>query len=94
MWIHTRPRSEQDNGLLINLDQCGRVQVSKLGEKWFIEAMLGSDAYPIAAAGSQEEAHALLKRIFDSLNAGEKALDLEAESEPEATEDSPHKDSG
>jgi hypothetical protein len=81
MWISTKPRSEQDQSFLLNLDQCSRINISKLGERWFIEVMLGSDAFPVASAGSQEEAQAFLKQIFDSLRDDVKALDLNAPTE-------------
>ena len=83
MWVHTRPRTEQENAILINLEQSTRITISKLGERWFIEAMIGTEAFPLATAGSNEEAHAILKHIFDRIHAGETALDLEAEQEEE-----------
>lgn len=79
MWIRTKPRSEHETRLLVNLDQSSRITISKLGERWFIEVMLGTDAFPVASAKSQEEAEALLKSIFDSLHSDEKALDLSDE---------------
>jgi hypothetical protein len=81
MWIHTRPRTEQENAYLINLAQASRVNISKIGERWFIEAMIGTEAFPLAMANSVEEAHAILKHIFDKIHASECALDLEAERE-------------
>ncbi len=78
MWIYTKPRSEHDSRFLLNLDHCSRINISQLGERWFIEAMLESESIPVAAAGSQEEATALLKQVFDGLKSGEKALDLDA----------------
>jgi len=76
MWIYNRPRNEHDNRFLLNLDHGSRINVNALGEHWFVEVMLGSEAIPIASTDSQEEAIALQKRIFEGLKAGEKALDL------------------
>ena len=77
MWVHTRPRNEHENAILINLNQASRINISKLGEKWFIEVMIGSEAFPIATAQSLEEAADLMKQVFEALKADEKALDLE-----------------
>jgi hypothetical protein len=84
MWVYTKPRSEHDIRFLLNLDQCSRINLSQLGERWFIEVFLGSDSFPIAAAPSQEEAIRILRTIFDSLKAGEKALDLDEPSPDDA----------
>ena len=89
MWIHTRPRSEQENAFLINLNQASRVTISKLGERWFIEAMIGTEAFPLAQAHSNEEAHAILKHIFDCMNSNDQALDLEADREEGAEKEKP-----
>src|SRR5579872_1683729 len=78
MWIYTRPRNENDNRFLLNLDLCSRVNVSQLGEKWFVEVILGSESFPVAAMGSREEAVDIVQQVFDSLKADEKALDLAA----------------
>ena len=78
MWIFSRPRNEHENRFLLNLDQSSRINLIQLGERWFIEVMLGTESVPVASANSQEEAATLLKRIFDSLLAGAEALDLEA----------------
>ena len=77
MWIYSKRRNEHDNRFLLNLDLCSRINLTQLGEKWFIEVMLGTEAYPVAFATSQEEVADLIQRIFESLKAGEKALDLE-----------------
>ncbi|HLK61368.1 MAG TPA: hypothetical protein VKU00_32765 [Chthonomonadaceae bacterium] len=77
MWIYSKRRGEHDNRFVLNLDLCSRIHLTQLGEKWFVEAMLESEAQPIASTNSQEEASDILKRIFESLKAGEKALDLE-----------------
>src|SRR5437762_14054198 len=84
MWIYSRRRNEQDHRFLMNLDLCSRINLTQLGEKWFIEVMLGADAHPVATLNSQEEADALLKQIFENLQAGAAALDLEALPEAEA----------
>lgn len=76
MWIHTRPRSEFELGILLNLDQASRININKLGEKWFVEAMIGTDAFPLAATASEEEAIDVVRTILRSLAAGETALDL------------------
>ncbi|HLV81796.1 MAG TPA: hypothetical protein VKT32_16025, partial [Chthonomonadaceae bacterium] len=66
------------NRFLLNLDQSARINLIQLGERWFVEVMLGSESVPVASANSPEEASALIKRIFESIRAGEDALDLEA----------------
>src|ERR1044071_4642309 len=81
MWIYSKRRNEHDNRFLLNLDLCSRINLTQLGEKWFIEVMLGSEAHPIAFTTSQEEAAELLQQIFESLKSGEKALDLETPEE-------------
>jgi hypothetical protein len=81
MWISTKPRSEQDMSFLLNLDQGSRINISKLGERWFIEVMVDSEGFPVASANSQEEAQAIVKQIFDSLRDDVKALDLNAPAE-------------
>ena len=83
MWVHTRPRNEHENAILINLDMASRINISKLGEKWFIEVMIGNEAFPVAIAESLEEAGELMKRVFDAIKADERALDLEEKDEEE-----------
>ncbi|HZT42154.1 MAG TPA: hypothetical protein VFA07_08185 [Chthonomonadaceae bacterium] len=78
MWIFSRPRNEHESRFLLNLEQSSRINLIQLGERWFVEVMLGTESVPVASASSPEEAAALIKRIFDSLRAGEAALDLEA----------------
>ncbi len=97
MWIYSKPRNEHDTRFLLNLDQCSRINVTQLGEKWFVEVFLGSDSFPVAAAPTQEEAIGLMKRIFDSLKGGEKAFDLDApplEKPKERKESPPPQDDG
>src|SRR5690348_966595 len=86
MWIHTMPRSEYDVPFLLNLALCSRVNISQLGERWFIEVMLESEAVPVATARTQEEAMGIVRRIFDAIRAGESALDLSAQPEPRPEE--------
>jgi hypothetical protein len=89
MWVHTRPRNEHENAILINLDMASRINISKLGERWFIEVMIGTEAFPIAIAESLEEAGDLMRKVFDALKSDEKALDLEEgreEQEPKPAE--------
>jgi hypothetical protein len=78
MWIFTKPRSENDNRFVVNLDMCSRINLSRLGEHRFIEVMLESESVPIASAESREEAKAILSKVFESLKAGEKAFDFNA----------------
>jgi len=81
MWIYSKPRSEHDNRFLLNLDLSSRINLSQLGERWFIEVMQGTESHPIASTTSSEEATELLNRIFEGLNSGEHALDLQSDFE-------------
>jgi hypothetical protein len=81
MWIYSRPRSENDIRFLLNLDLCSRIGLTELGEKWYVEVTLESETLPVASAGSNEEATAILTRIFESVRAGDGALDLAASPE-------------
>jgi hypothetical protein len=78
MWVFSKHRGEHDYRFLMNLDQCSRINLTPLGEKFFIEVVLGSETIPIAQVSSQEEAEAIQKQVFMGLQAGEKALDLDA----------------
>lgn len=82
MWIYSRPKNEHDNRFVLNLDLCSRISVNQLGEKWFVEVMLGAEAVPVAAAPTQEEAMGLLLQVFEALRSGDNALDLAAPPEP------------
>jgi hypothetical protein len=86
MWIYSKSRGENDNRFLINLDLSSRVNLSQLGEHWFIEVMQGSDSHPIASTTSREEAVEIQKRIFEAMKAGEQAIDLDMEAESKANE--------
>lgn len=76
MWVFTKPRNEYDVRFLLNLDLCSRVGINQLGERWFVEVTLGTETVPVASAGSQEEAAALMGRIFGAIEAGKQGLDL------------------
>lgn len=78
MWVYTKSRGEKDKRFLLNLDICSRINISQLGEKWFLEVILGSDSFPIAALNSQEEAETLMQHIFDHFKEEGKAIDLDA----------------
>jgi hypothetical protein len=78
MWVYSKSRGEHDNRFMVNLDQVSRINVSQLGGKWFLEVILGSESFPVAAAASREEVLLILARIFDGIQAGERALDLDA----------------
>src|SRR5438552_74593 len=78
MWIYSKRRGEHDLRYLMNLDQCSRINLTQIGERWFIEVMLGSETVPIAQVNSQEEADAILREIFESLAEGKSALDLDS----------------
>ena len=60
----------------MNLDMCSRINLSELGEKWFIELVIGSETTPIAQVATQEEAAKILQAIFHSLQEDRPALDL------------------
>lgn len=62
--------------MLINLTQHSAIQIAQLGNKWFVDVVHGSDSSSLAQVDTQEEADNLIQQIFDSLKAGEKALDL------------------
>lgn len=93
MWIFSRPRNEHENRFLLNLDQSSRINLIQLGERWFVEVMLGTESVPVAAANSPEEAAALIKQIFDSLLAGADALDLDASAQQPGNEPRPGNES-
>jgi hypothetical protein len=76
MWVYTKPRNEHDKRQLLDLAHFSVVTVSQLGERWFVDAVMGSDSSPLASANSQEEANTIVEYIFDSLKAGENAIDL------------------
>ncbi len=76
MWIYTKPRNEHDNRFLLNMALCSRVSVNQLGDRWFIEVTLGTEAVPVAATGSREQALALVRRIYEGIRSGEQAMDL------------------
>src|SRR5438094_148276 len=78
MWVYSKSRGEHDHRFLMNLDQCSRINLTHLGERWFIELMHGSETTPIAQVNSEEEAGTILQEIFDSLLAAKPALDLDA----------------
>ncbi len=62
--------------MLVNLSQHSAIQVAQLGNKWFVDVVLGNDSTTLAQVDTQEEADGLVQQIFDSLHAGEKAFDL------------------
>ena len=79
MWLLSRPRSEHDNRFLLNMELGSRINLTTLGEKWFVEVVVGTESHPVAVAGTGEEANAILKRIFDAVAAGDHSLDLAVE---------------
>ncbi len=89
MWIFTRPRSEHDMKFMLNLDQCSRIQLTQLGERWFVEVMLGTESVPVASAGSVEEAAELLALVFEAIRSGDNALDLSVSSGSQSSEEAP-----
>jgi hypothetical protein len=91
MWVYTRSRGEHDRRFLLNLSHCSRISVSQLGERWFLEVILGNDTLPIASVNSQEEAETLLERLYACLKADAKAMDLDA---PEEKPEDRRKESG
>jgi len=86
MWIYSKSRGENDNRFLINLDLSARINLSQLGEHWFIEVMQGSDSHPIASTTSREEAVEIQRMIFDAMKRGEQAIDLDSDADPKAKE--------
>lgn len=81
MWVFTKPRGEHDRRSLLNLALCSRINISQLGDRWFLEVILGNDTFPIAALNSLEEADNLLHQIFDHMRTDEKAMDMAAAEE-------------
>ena len=79
MWIYTRPRNEHDRRFLLNLDHFPLLTVNQLGERFFVDAGTGGETATLAATGSLEEAEGLVKRIFEALETGKTALDLNAD---------------
>ena len=77
MWIYSKPKNEHESRFLLNLDQCSRINISQIGERWLIEAMLESESIPIASAGTSDEASEMMTLLYESLESGRVALDLE-----------------
>jgi hypothetical protein len=76
MWVYTRPRNEHDHRFLLNLDHYPSITVNQLGERFFVDAGTGGETATLASSNSLEEATELVKQIFEALEAGKTALDL------------------
>lgn len=79
MWVYTRPRNEHDRRFMLNLDHYPTITVNQLGERFFVDAGTGGETATLAATASLEEAERLVKHIFEALEAGKTALDLNVE---------------
>ena len=82
MWVYTRPRNEHDHRFLLNLDRYPSVTVNQLGERFFVDAGTGGETATLASTESQEEATEIVQQIFDALEAGKTAFDLNAAPPP------------
>lgn len=78
MWVYTRPRNEHDPRFLLNLDHYPSIAVNQLGDRFFVDAGTGGDTATLASTGSAEEANGLVQQVFEALEAGKTALDLNA----------------
>jgi hypothetical protein len=77
MWVFAKSRDEHDHRALVNLDRGTRINVTVLGERWFVDVMQGSDIVSIAQVSSEDEAKEIFQRIFDGLASGRSAIDLD-----------------
>jgi len=90
MWVYTRRRHEHDPRFVINLDHYPSIAINKLGERYFVDAGTGGDTTTLASTDTEEEATKFVQQIFDALEAGKTALNLEGDDAPPPEDKSDH----
>lgn len=76
MWVFTKPRNEHERRFMLNMDHFARITVSQIGEKFFVDAVMENDTFSLAAAASSAEADSIIDYVYESIKAGEKAIDI------------------
>ena len=83
MWVLTQARKADGQTFIVNLDQLAVISLTGPetidGEQvWSIVASDKTTSWTLAYSSNQQEAHAIQRRVFNSLATGEKALNLNA----------------